>query len=169
MTDDELLTPRTPTSNDGLKSALLVQSTRRLAHTRLRLRATKAAACLICFGLGWATTLLRPTQSPELIYVEVPAPVADAPGSPVPVQQAKALSPAELELEAEKTLVKAESARRFREAGDRYFRDYADYRAALRCYRNFLDEADPTQLQVSPDDTSLLISLKRAREQENAQ
>ena len=169
MTDDELLTPRTPTSNDGLKSALLVQSTRRLAHTRLRLRATKAAACLICFGLGWATTSLRSAPVPEVVYVNVPAPVADAPGSPIPVQEVKVLSPAELELEAEQITVKAESARRFREAGDRYFRDFADYRAALRCYRNFLDEADKAELLVTPDDTWLLTSLKRAREQENAQ
>ncbi len=76
---------------------------------------------------------------------------------------------AELELDAEKTLAKAESARRFREAGDRYIVDYGDYSAALRCYRNFLDEADPADLAVSPNDTWLLTSLKRAREQENSQ
>ena len=103
---------------------------------------------------------------------DVPAPpVADAPGSP-PNDAAAAVqvrSPAELELEAEKTLVKAEAARRFREAGDVYLRDYADYRAALRCYRNFLDEADPADLTVTPEDTWLLTSLKRAREQESAQ
>jgi hypothetical protein len=81
----------------------------------------------------------------------------------------RALSPAQIELEAEKTLVKSEAARRFREAGDLYLRDYADYRAALRCYRNFLDEADPADRQITPDDTWLLTSLKRAREQESAQ
>ena len=55
------------------------------------------------------------------------------------------------------------------QAGDRYLRDYADYRAALRCYRNFLDEADPADRAVSTDDTWLLTSLKRAREQESSQ
>jgi hypothetical protein len=76
------------------------------------------------------------------------------------------LSPAELELAAEQAPEKAEAARRFREAGDRYLREFADYRAALRCYRNFLDEADPADQAVSPADTWLLTSLKRAREQE---
>ena len=81
----------------------------------------------------------------------------------------KARSPAELELEAEQIDVKAESARRFREAGDRYLSEFADYRAALRCYRNFLDEADPADRAVTPKDTWLLTSLKHAREQETSQ
>ena len=50
-----------------------------------------------------------------------------------------------------------------------YATDLADYRAALRCYRNFLDEADPADRAVGPDDTWLLTSLKRAREQESTQ
>jgi hypothetical protein len=79
------------------------------------------------------------------------------------------LSPADLELAAEQMPEKAAAARRFREAGDRYLREFADYRAALRCYRNFLDEADPADRAVSADDTWLLTSLKRAREQESAQ
>ena len=78
-------------------------------------------------------------------------------------------SPADLELLAEQTPEKAEAARRFRQAGDRYLREFADYRAALRCYRNFLDEADPADRAVAPDDTWLLTSLKRAREQESTQ
>ncbi|HKB03192.1 MAG TPA: hypothetical protein VKD90_13280, partial [Gemmataceae bacterium] len=119
---------------------------------------------------GVGTTFLRPVPEPRTVYVEVPvAPVSDAPGSPPVAPVARALSPAELELEAEKAAVKAESARLFREAGDRYLRDYADYRAALRCYRNFLDEADPDTLTILADDTWLLTSLKRARAQENTQ
>ena len=102
---------------------------------------------------------------PEMVTVIVrEAPVADTPGSPV--ETPRRLSPGELELEAEKTLVKADSARLFREAGDSYVRDRADYQSALRCYRNFLDEAAPAERTVSPEDTWLLTSLKRAREQE---
>jgi hypothetical protein len=78
-------------------------------------------------------------------------------------------SPAELELAAEQIDDKPTAARRFREAGDRYLKDLADYRAALRCYRNFLDEADLADRAVTPDDTWLLTSLKRAREQESTQ
>ena len=119
------------------------------------------------------TAFLRPAPVPEVVYVEVqPPPVAHAPGSPVPPKEeplAPELSPAELELAAEQAPEKAEAARRFREAGDRYLREFADYRAALRCYRNFLDEAAPPDRSVAPDDTWLLTSLKRAREQESSQ
>ena len=136
-------------------------------------RAKFVAAGLVCFGLGWATTYLRPTP---VVYVEVPAEVRtavpDAPGSPVAPKQeapAESHSPAELELAAEQMDDKPAAARRFREAGDLYLREFADYRAALRCYRNFLDEAEPAERAVGPDDTWLLISLKRAREQESTQ
>jgi hypothetical protein len=169
MTDDELLSPKPANPNDGLKAELLARTERGVRHFVWRRRGTAAAACVACFTLGWTTTYLRSMPEAVTIYVEVPlpTPVADASGSSSP--QVKLRSPADLELEAEQIVVKAEAARRFREAGDRYFRDFADYRAALRCYRNFLDEADPTDLQVAPDDTWLLTSLKRAREQENAQ
>jgi hypothetical protein len=167
MTDDDLLSPK-PASNDRLKAELFDQTVRRVRFDRRMRGATRAAVCVACFAAGAGVALLRPAPEPRTVYVEVPRPpVAHEPGSP-PVQ-VRVPSPAELELEAEKTLVKAEAARRFREAGDRYLRDYADYRAALRCYRNFLDEADPDQLQITPDDTWLLASLKRAREQESTQ
>ena len=144
---------------------------RRIRGDLWRRRATLAAACLGCFGLGWMTTYLRPTPEPVVEYVEVPAatPVADAPGSPGPGPVVRARSPAELELEAEQIAEPAEAARRFRQAGDRYLLDRADYRGALRCYRNFLDEADPADRAASADDTWLLASLKRAREQETSQ
>jgi hypothetical protein len=94
---------------------------------------------------------------------EAPTPKIDAPS----ITPKNPPSAAELELEAEKTLVKADSARRFREAGDRYLSDFADYQSALRCYRNFLDEADAADRAVTSEDTWLLTSLKRARKQEN--
>jgi hypothetical protein len=168
MTDDELLTPKPPRPHEGLRAELLGRTARRVRFVGRMRTATRVAVCLLCFAAGAATTFLRPAPEAQTVYVEVPAaPAADAPGSPPPV--VRALSPAELELEAEKASAKAESARLFREAGDRYLRDYADYRAALRCYRNFLDEADADALTVSPDDTWLLTSLKRARAQESTQ
>jgi hypothetical protein len=174
MTDDELLTPKSVAANDLLMADLLARTVRRARFALWRRRALGVAACVACFGLGWATTFLRPTPAPEIVYVEVPvaqAPVADAPGSPPPTkpEPPPVLTPAQLELLAEQTTIKAESARRFREAGDRYLKELADYRAALRCYRNFLDEADPADRAVTPDDTWLLTSLKRAREQESTQ
>ena len=168
MTDDELLTPKPGPPNERLQDELLGRTARRVRLARRARVATRVGMCLACFVAGAGAAFLRPAPEGPVVYVEVPAPpVADAPGSPPPVVRAR--SPAELELEAEKASVKAESARLFREAGDRYLRDYADYRAALRCYRNFLDEADPDALTVSPDDTWLLTSLKRARAQESTQ
>jgi hypothetical protein len=169
MTDDELLTPKPTTSNEPLKSALLGRTAGRLRFDQRARLVGRVGICAACFVAGLAVTLLRPTPEPVTVYVQVPVPVppaADAPGSPAVV---RALSPTQIELEAEQTLVKVEAARRFREAGDLYLRDYADYRAALRCYRNFLDEADPADRRITPDDTWLLTSLKRAREQESAQ
>jgi len=175
MTDDELLTPKSPATNDELKAALLSRTSGRIRFDRRIRLGGRIGICVACFIAGLGVAFLRPSPEPRVVYVQMPTPpVADAPGSPKkdtgsPPAVARVLSPAELELEAEKTLVKAEAARRFREAGDVYLRDYADYRAALRCYRNFLDEADPTDLIVVPEDTWLLTSLKRAREQESAQ
>jgi hypothetical protein len=169
MTDDELLTPKPTTSNDPLKAALLARTAGRIRFDRRMRRVGRVGICVACFVAGLSVAFLRPAPEPATVYVQVPVqvpPVADAPGSPAVV---RVLSPAQIELEAEKTLVKAEAARRFREAGDLYLRDYADYRAALRCYRNFLDEADPADRRLTLDDTWLLTSLKRAREQESAQ
>jgi hypothetical protein len=170
MTDDELLTPKPATGNEQLRAELLSRTTQRVRFAGRARTAARVGACLACFSAGAATTYLRPAPEPRTVYVEIPAaPVADAPRSPEAPPAARVLSPAELELEAEKAVVKAESARLFREAGDRYLRDHADYRAALRCYRNFLDEADPDARTISADDTWLLTSLKRARAQENTQ
>ena len=172
MTDDELLTPKPAVGNDPLRVELLSRTEGRLRFDRRMRMVGQVGVCVACFVAGLGVAFLRPTPEPMVLYVQAP-PVADAPGSPTDAPSKgpvpRVLSPPQLELEAEKTLVKAESARRFREAGDLYLRDYADYRAALRCYRNFLDEADPADLRITPDDTWLLTSLKRAREQESAQ
>jgi hypothetical protein len=170
MTDDELLTPKPGMGNEQLRAELLNRTTRRVRFAGRARTAVRVGVCLACFAAGAATTYVRPAPEPRTVYVQVPAaPVADALQSPEPSSAARVMSPAEVELEAEKAVLKAESARLFREAGDRYLRDYADYRAALRCYRNFLDEADPDALTNSTDDTWLLTSLKRARAQENTQ
>jgi hypothetical protein len=176
MTDDELLSPGPSSANDGLRAELLDRTARRVRLAGRARIAARVAVCLACFaaGAGLGVSLrpdLRPAPQPQVVYVEVPvAPGADAPGSPQePPAAARTASPSELELQAEQASAKAEAARLFRAAGDGYLRDYADYRAALRCYRNYLDEAIPDALAVSPDDTWLLTSLKRARAQEKTQ
>ena len=163
MTDDELLTPRPAPASDELRIELFARTARRLRFARRLRLASRVAICAVCFLTGLGLSLLRPTPEPQVITTVVRE-TAIVP--PPPELPPKKLSPSELELEAEKTTVKAESARLFREAGDLYLRDHADYQSALRCYRNFLDEADPADRESSPDDTWLLTSLKRAREQE---
>lgn len=166
MTDDELLSPRTGSTNEALRQTILLQSSRSIRWQHRQRQAARIGVCVVCFLAGAATVWLRPSPEPEMVTVfvrEEAAPVAGAPGLPA---VAPRLSPGELELEAEKTLVKADSARLFREAGDRYVQERADYQSALRCYRNFLDEAGPEERNVTPEDTWLLTSLKRAREQE---
>ena len=168
MTDEDLLSRRPAAANDGLRNELLARTVRRVRCVKRMRLASRAGLCLACFAAGAMTTFLRSGPEPTVVYVHVRddtpiAPEVDVPPA-APVRRASA---AELEIEAEKTLVKADSARQFRAAGDRYLQDAADYQAALRCYRNFMDSAEPADLTVTSDDTWLLTSLKRAREQEN--
>jgi hypothetical protein len=167
MSDDELLSPHPWSANDRLRAEILASTARRVRNVRRLRIAARIGVCIACFTAGAAAMKLRPVASPAptYVYVEVEARPASRPDAPPP----RSSSPAQLELEAEKAIAKAESARRFREAGDLYLRDFADYRSALRCYRNFLDVAEAGDLVVTPDDTWLLTSLKRAREQENTQ
>jgi len=170
MTDDELLAPRPTAANDALKADLLARTAGRLRFDRRIRLVRRMGICVACFVTGLCAALLRPAPASvteNVVVHQASAPVAKTDSPPAP--PARVASPAELELRAEMTLVKADAARQFREAGDLYLRDQANYRAALRCYRNFLDEADPADLAVTPDDTWLLTSLKRAREQESAQ
>ena len=164
MTHDDLLSPKPTTPNDALREAVLARTAGRLRIDRRMRRVARLSIWAGCFLAGIGVSFFRPVAIPdvETRYVLVrddPPPKADPPPAPP-------LSPAEMELKAEQILAKAEAARLFRDAGDRYYRDYGDYRAALRCYRNFLDEADPADLVVRPDDTALLTSLKNAREME---
>jgi hypothetical protein len=165
MTDDDLLTPREVPPTPGFREELLDLTTR-LVRRRARLRsAGRLLLPLACFLAGLAVAWFRPAPEPRVEYVtvevEVPVPVPVLPPSPP--------SPAELELRAEQLTVKAEAARAYREAGDLYLREWADHRAALRCYRNFLDMAGRDELTPAREDTWLLTSLKNARESENPQ
>lgn len=168
MSDEELLGAKPQAANEQLRADLLARTMGRIRLARRMRMATRVGICVLCFVAGALTMLLRPTTAPQTAYVEV---IVEAPAkgeiAPRPVEIAP--SPVAMELAAEQTMEKAEAARRFREAGDRYLRDAADLQSALRCYRYFLDGAAAGDLAVSPDDSWLLTSLKRARAQENVQ
>jgi hypothetical protein len=53
----------------------------------------------------------------------------------------------------------------YRQAGDRHLAD-ADPADAARCYGNALDTGKPQDLDVSSDDSWLLIAIKQARKKE---
>ena len=162
---DELLQPVPVAPGTELRDALRTRTGRRVRFRR-RLRQVRMGvtlAAVFAAGLvvrGW---LDSPAPHGPALVVQVVAPPAQPPAPPY-------VSPAQLELEAEQMTTGAEAARRFREAGDRYLAELGDLRAALRCYRNFLDEAEPADRAMSATDNWLLVSLKRDRlkEGENA-
>jgi hypothetical protein len=78
--------------------------------------------------------------------------------------EAAALTPADLEWLALDQ--PAEAPALYRQAGDDYLRQGA-HADALRCYGNALDEAQPAALEVSSDDSWLLIAIKHARKKES--
>lgn len=168
MTDDELLGATPQAANEELRTELLARTTGRIRLARRLRLAGRVGMCLLCFVAGAMAMSLWPSPEPQVAHFEVvvQAPAMSEPS--LPLVNAPP-SPAALELAAEQTIEKTEAARRFREAGDRYLRDAADYQSALRCYRYFLDGAKPEDLTVSPNDSWLLTSLKRARAQENVQ
>ncbi len=161
MTDDELLTPRPALPNEALRSDLQGRTSAILRRGFWFRRLGRVATFASCFVAGltiaWAWPLPQSRIEVEFTRVEVPVPASVEASPPTP------MSPVELERSASEMVERAEAARRYREAGHRYFRDWADYSAALRCYRQFLDAADPADLAVASDDTTLLVSLKNAR------
>jgi hypothetical protein len=160
---DELLAGRPVPENAGLKEGLWRHTSAQLRRRRCWRLAARPALLAACFLGGMGTMgLVRPEPEPAKVIVTV---VEPRPADPAPLTERR-LTAAELELEAEKTLVKEESARRFREAGDRYLGEEQNIAAALRCYRNFLDEAGDAGLGNAQTDTWLLTSLKNARHKE---
>src|SRR5262245_53189561 len=168
MSDDERLGATPQAANEKLRAELLARTTGRIRLARRLRLASRVGICVLCFAAGATAMGFRPAPEPRVVYVEVAveSPAKSDLTLPAP---SPPLSPVALELAAEQMVEKAEAARRFREAGDRYLRDAADYQSALRCYRYFLDGAAAADLVVSPDDSWLLTSLKRARAQENVQ
>jgi hypothetical protein len=157
---DALLAPAAAAFPRGLREGLLERTLGQVRFRRRLRRITSLAALALAFAAG---LLVRTwTGSPPAPEVGVVPTRPEEPKSPP-----HRLSPAELERQAESIFVPAESARRFREAGDGYLAEFGDLRGALRCYRNFLDEADQADLAQSDSDTWLLASLKKERLKEN--
>ena len=176
MTDDdldELLAPKPGTERDGLRQALLSQTQQRLARRVLVRRVGKLMAVAAVFGLGLVIGQAGKRPAPavefvqsEPVFVFVPVVVPVVPAAP---GDTRGLTPpgspataAAAELLAEQADDRAEAARLYRLAGDKYLNDRQDYANAARCYRLFLTRAGDTALSPEPADTWLLTSLKNA-------
>jgi len=173
---DAFLAPN-PTTGPapGLRESLFRRTERNLARGRLVRRLAMAglvAAVFVGGGLvGWVAKPDRETvrverisSPPEVVTVPVAVPVPvphPVPDSPEPPRTETATAAA-AELLAEQADDRAEAARLYRLAGDRYLNDDQDYRNAARCYRLFLARVGDSGLSPDPADTWLLTSLKNA-------
>lgn len=170
---ERLLAPPQLFVNPPLQEELLRRTTRTVRRRMIVRRLMTCAAGVALFAAGMGTMKLltpEPTERQVVIVQNAPIPangereaprefIAQEP-NPQRIDLA-GLSPLELERRAERTFVPHEAARTFKLAGDRYIAELGDYQAALRCYRNFLDEATPADRQIAPADSWLLITLKR--------
>lgn len=159
---DDLAPLLTPTPGEPAsavrRSELLRASTRTLRRGVWVRRSAVAAGVVGVFlsgaAAGWT---LKPTPDPLVVAVPVPPP------EPPQDEPPRGPSAGDLELKAELSDDRAEVARLYREAGDRYLADEKDYAQAARCYRLHLQAADAEVRKVSAADSWLLISMKETQ------
>jgi hypothetical protein len=152
-----------PLSIDCQRAALLSATSERLQRRVLwqhRWRRLGTVGLIgAAFGIGWWA---KPTQAPETVIVRhvVPAtpslPEATPPSETMPL----ALSIDQLEMQAEIAPTRAEAARLYRLAGDRFYHEARDYPEAARCYQLHLSNATPEQRAIDGSECWMLMSLK---------
>jgi uncharacterized membrane protein len=146
--------PATATRREELLHAT-TRTLRRGMWVRRTAVATGVVGVFLAGGVaGW---VLKPTAAPQ--FVSVPAPPTESKDDPQP----RGPSAGDLELRAELSDDRAEVARLYREAGDRYLADEKDYAQAARCYRLHLQAADVEVRKVSAADSWLLVSMKETQ------
>jgi hypothetical protein len=162
--DDELLLAPIAELPNSRHAERLARTTQALRwHGRWRqVRQWLAAGGLFGLGIvvGWWC-------QPTALAPQIPVPTAVAP--PAPPEWARPAEPPLLSASGLEEQAEQANGRQawtlFRQAGDAYAA-WGDWRAALRCYRNALDLASPQDLQPTPDDSWLVLALKRQRLQE---
>jgi hypothetical protein len=166
---DAFLSITPPAADPALHSDVLTRTLPVVHRRRLVRRAGLVGALAACFAGGALTMrLLTPTVEPEVQIVErfierepvTPPTPKVAPSAVEPVGSALALEWQAVENPERR-------AELFRIAGDRYLNEEGDMASAVRCYKNALNAASADDLQVTPQDTWLLSSLKNARLEEN--
>ena len=156
MNIDDLLTPFNRPADPRLRQQLREQTTRRLRRARWIRVGKFAAALAACYAAGAATVwLTRPTPAPARVEVTPPEPLKEP-----------ERSPQQLELAAEQADGE-ESARLYLAAARKFAKEYGNWGAALRCYRNALDVSPEIQTTIDAEnDDWLMTALKLSRKEE---
>ena len=167
---DALLQHRPPSAPATAWKESILRQTSRTLRWRRRIRRTAFAGALIaCYAAGMLS--MRLLQAPpaveihhEIVYVPV------EPKSVPPANVAEE-SPAErpltaLALEWQAVENPERRVELYRRAGDRYFDEESDLESAVRCYKRFLTACSDKDLEISPQDNWLLVTLKNARAEE---
>jgi len=164
----DLLWPESSVPAPIWKDTLRERTTRNLRWRRRGRHVAIIAVLAACFLAGVLTTWLfsSPQIVHEIEYVSVPAestPDAPAPPSEKPTKAEKLTA---LALEWQAAESPDRSAELNRLAGDRYVEEENDLESALRCYKRFLAECTREELEITPKDNWLLVTLKNARLEE---
>jgi hypothetical protein len=159
---DFLNAPPTAASDAAFQQRLLAQTRRLLRRRRWLRRAGFAAAFAACYLAGMVTWELLPAQAPDPRVIVVTG-ARRLPVSP-PEEAVSRLTAVVLENRAFDSVEARPEL--YQLAGDRYLAEFGDLQAALRCYRQALDESSEQDLRVKPEDNWLLIALKKARQKE---
>jgi hypothetical protein len=158
---DFLDAPPSAAGDIALQERLFRQTTRMIRRRRWLRRAGFAAAFAACYLAGAVTVyLVRSPAPPQPGTVPLPSP----PSTASPGETTVGLTAVALENQALDSVQPQPEL--YRLAGDRYVAESGDLQAALRCYRQALDEGPEQDLQVKPEDSWLLIALKEARQKE---
>ena len=144
-----------------MRQRLRDQTVGRLRRSRLLRAGRLAAALALCYAAGAGTVwLVRPTAAVSSSEAVRP--------QPEPPVVAPEQSPQQLELAAEQ-VEGADSAKLYLAAARKFARDFGDWNAALRCYRNALDAAPEIKATIDPQsDDWLMTTLKLSRREETA-
>jgi hypothetical protein len=166
---EDLLRPETTVTTPAWKDTLRNRTAKILRRRRRARRLACVAALAACFIAGVLTARLflsKPVVLHEVEYVYLTAePKPDTPTQPTekPIAEPK-LTALALEWQAAENPDRGAELNRL--AGDRYVEEENDLESAVRCYKRFLAECTREELEITPKDNWLLVTLKNARLEE---
>lgn len=158
----ELLQPSPCREPTELREQVRAQTSRIVRRRSIARRLAAAGALAACLaGAALVGYFLRPNSEARR---ETP-PVVEAPRPPEPaaveVVQEPMANPVELEWQAFDS--QQNRAASYFLAGNKYLEASEDVASALRCYTQALDACTPAELEITPDDNWLVVTLKNAR------